>query len=355
MKLDNTNITEVFLGDPPVKTIYLGDDLAWSHIYDYQISNIELLYSNGGTYVKCDGSNYMYIKCTLSKYKNSSLVSSSTKYMRANFMLNMGKYLTNDGTNRFYFNLKDYGTEDMSNITNPMTIGVEPYLYGISSTTLYMQLEPNVLEIVRNNGYKNDIKFYLADVFIQPYATQFSLDFSTYLLQINSYSSGLHKEVATTANSYLFDEDRSLITTGTREANNYVQPTTSNNPYPVLYTFIVSNSLTSTAYDEEFNVFQKSNNTYGENEILVLWDYHTRCFDDYYAYGSSCIKLVNDAHTSETTYDYTSTTKELTVTIQNGIIIIDGITSSMTDAQVIDITAKLGDRQKTITINVEYQ
>lgn len=355
MKIGNTPIYEQFIGDTPIKNIWLGNTNVWTHRYDYELRNVELRYSDGGTYVKCDGSNYAYIFCTLVKKIGGEEEGSYIKYMNVEYTFsNTGKYLTNDGTNRFYFNIDEFGTEDMSVFDNFLYIGAIPYIYGISSSTLNILLEPNIIERIEFDGYKNDCWTIGSDGYISAYATQFTVYYTSDELEINYYKSGLNKEVSTPITSFLYDENRNLLASGSSDTNLYVQTITeNNNNYPILFSYIVSHSRYSTGYDVEYEIFQKTKNSY--DTPLALFDYQTRCYDDYYAYGSSYIKLVNDAHTPETQYSYTCTTQELTITFNNGIITIDGITSSMTDAQIIDITATLEDKQETITINVEYQ
>ena len=78
MNLGTNPITELFLGGSPIKSIWLGTTKVWEHTYDYNIKNIKLVYSDGGTYLKCDASNYAYISCTLTKKKGNSTVSTET-------------------------------------------------------------------------------------------------------------------------------------------------------------------------------------------------------------------------------------------------------------------------------------
>lgn len=358
MKIGNTPIYEQFFGKTPIKNIWLGNTKVWAHTYDYEISNINLVYSDGGTYLKCDGSNKMYVSCSLTKKKDTYIEGIYTKYMDITFTSDtMAKFCVSNGTNEYQFNVDEFGTEDMSYLSNPFTISITPSLYGITGDTLYPQIEPVLVESIQFLRQESNAAEYSNLKYLPYYTTSFNLTYYSNKVETYYYTSNQNKDVYTTVNSYLFDGERTLLASGSSTSNLYTQDVEQNlGEYPILYSYVVSHLSGGTVADTdyEYEIMQKTNKEY--DCLLALYDYQTKCTDGYYGYGSSYLKLLNDAHTEDIHYSFSSSIQEFVITQNNGIITIDGITSSMTENEWVDITAWTVDgREETITIYVEYQ
>lgn len=346
MYIGTTQILEQFVGDTPIKSIWLGATKVWEHTYDYAISNVKLVYSNGGTYLKCDGSNYACVQCTLTKKIGTTIKDSSTKNMNITWNYpNVGAYFKVNDDGKIYFDVDELGTTDMSYLNNPITTSISPYLNGISGETVYLKAEPNVETNSTYAGYDihaNDVEP------LKYYSTQFSSYITCYKVYKTYYKSGKQGERKQETNWYLYNAAVStgpFITSGSSGTRAYVNCPANTNTYPLIrhyrvgYIGVTQEDVETdqtppysvSSYDYYLDVLQHSSNNYPEGTTQVLYYGSTKLTDDYTIQTSDDIIIANDAHNDSIVYEFDSSDTTLTITQKNGIIYIKGVDSN-TDA-----------------------
>ena len=331
MNLGTNPITELFLGGSPIKSIWLGNTKVWSYTYDYQITNIKMVYSDGGTYLKCDASNYAYISCTLTKKKGNSTVSTETKKLDFDFSSALiGDYFdkTEDGTIRF--SLSKYGTKDMSYQNNPFTISLKPHFGDTYYSPVYLYAEPNVETSSSSAGYKiyaDNIKPITASM------SFFNIYGYCYNILNKTYKSGKSGTTEVAKDWYLYKSD---ATTGTYECSGstaqkgVVECGTNTNNYPIIRSYRLSYmgvSSTISFYDYYFDVLQKSTRLYSSAVTQSLFYGTTRMTNGFTIISSKNLTIANDAHKDETVYEFECNDSSLNIEQKNGIIYVKGLTS----------------------------
>lgn len=325
MTFGNYPITEQFFGNTPIKEVWLGNYKVWTYTYDYEISNVHLEYSDGADRLWCDGTNYAIVVCTLTKKKGTTI--SSTTTQRMTFTASLNQYLSVDDTGRISFNLKDYGTEDMSYHSNPLTILITPSLYEIPSTyNLYLQLEPNKLLSHTSAGW--DITGSTSLPFLNYYNTSAFLTFSCHEVFYNTYLSEQTKYVKESRTGYIIDEkNHTLIGSGNTFYN--VPVTRNNNSYPVLHQWRISQEGEPEQYlrdDFYYDIMQKSNVT-RTTPLALYWGSY-QVLEDFVIAECVDFILLNDAHKDGLHYEFECNDSSISIIEDRGIIYINGVTSS---------------------------
>lgn len=351
MYIGNTQMMELFVGDNPIKAIWLGTTKIWTYTYDYEISNVQLVYSDGGTYLKCNGSNYAYVQCTLTKKKGTYIEGSWIRTMNINWTYSsVGSYfkVTEDG--KIYFDVDKMGTTDMSHHSNPFTTSFSTNLNGLSGGTLYLSAEPNVETYSTSIGYdihassvdgiNNTINSFYTYVYCKEV-------YRTY------FKSGKQGEKTADKNWYLYDAAITtgpFITSGTTGQRATINCGTNTNTYPVVrhyrigYIGVTQEDVDTdqdppssvSPYDYYLDVAHFSPNSYTTDQTQALFYGSTKLTEDYTIQSSEDIILVNDAekiHKGKIIYEFSKSDATLTITQKNGLIYITGVDSA-TDAWI---------------------
>lgn len=351
MNLGTYPITELFLGGSPIKSIWLGTTQVWTYTYDYEISDIKLVYSDGGTYLKCNASNYAYISCTLTKKKGTYIESTETKKLDFDFSSDViGKYFDKgeDGTIRF--SLSKYGTEDMSYHSNPFTVGLSPHFGDTHYSSVYLSAEPNVETYSTSIGY--DIHANSVDGINNTTSSFYTTVFCEEIYRVY-FKSGKQSKKTVDRNWYLYDAAITtgpFIASGTTEQRVTINCGTNTNTYPVVrhyrigYIGVTQEDVDTeqdppsslSPYDYYLDVAHFSPNSYTTGQTQALFYGSTKLTEDYTIQSSKDIILVNDAekiHKGKIIYEFSKSDATLTITQKNGLIYIKGIDSA-TDAWV---------------------
>ena len=343
MNLGTYPITELFLGGSPIKSIWLGATQVWTYTYDYEISDINLVYSDGGTYLKCDASNYAYISCTLTKKKGTYIESTETKKLDFDFSNDtIGNYFDKgeDGTIRF--SLSKYGTQDMSYHSNPFTVGLSPHFGDTHYSSVYLYAEPNVQTYSSSMGYNiytNDVKP------INATTSYFNVYGYCYEVLRTYFKSGKTGTTETAKTWYLYPSN---ITTGPYMYSGssgrriMVECGTNPNTYPLIrsyrfgYIGVTSDDMSTdqdppssvSSYDYYLDVLQKSTRSYSSAVTQSLFYGMTELTDDYTIYSSTDLIIGNDAHKDEIVYEFQCSDSSINIEQKNGIIYVKGVTSA---------------------------
>lgn len=343
MNLGTYPITELFLGGSPIKSIWLGTTQVWTYTYDYEISDINLVYSDGGTYLKCDASNYAYISCTLTKKKGTYIESTETKKLDFDFSNDtIGNYFDKgeDGTIRF--SLSKYGTQDMSYHSNPFTVGLSPHFGDTHYSSVYLYAEPNVQTYSSSIGYNiyaNDVKP------INATTSYFSVYGYCYEVLRTYFKSGKTGTTETAKTWYLYPSN---ITTGpykysgSSDRRIMVECGTNPNTYPLIrsyrlgYIGVTSEDIETdqdppssvSPYDYYLDVLQKSTRSYSSAVTQSLFYGMTELTEDYTIYSSTDLIIGNDAHKDEIVYEFQCSDSSIDIEQKNGIIYVKGVTSA---------------------------
>lgn len=333
MYFGKSSLGGAFIGNAPIKTIYLGNTVAWSNPYTYAISDVKIAYSSGSK-VLTDRSNYGYVSCTLKTYKNGSLVKTEqNKRMSFNWTAlvegSTAQYceVTNDG--KIYFN-KNWQTTDMKYHSDPMTLSLKAYLNGYEHTnTLYIQVQPNYLVSSTVQGYSTSI---LPNVNILPYKQNYLYVYTDFYENVFcSYNSGKSGIEQNRLSVYYFDNNNEHLGTCTSGIQLYIG--TNNNDYPIVHQYRFSHSLSAyTAEDIYMYMMQRRNHIYTEDEILCLYDTdgnQLQYGDTVKSNDLNDIILLNDAHKDGTYYEFDTDNSTISVREENGVIIISNVTSSL--------------------------
>lgn len=343
MNLGTYPITELFLGGSPIKSIWLGTTQVWTYTYDYEISDINLVYSDGGTYLKCDASNYAYISCTLTKKKGTYIESTETKKLDFDFSNDtIGNYFDKgeDGTIRF--SLSKYGTQDMSYHSNPFTVGLSPHFGDTHYSSVYLYAEPNVQTYSSSIGYNiytNDVKP------INATTSYFYVYGYCYEVLRTYFKSGKTGTTETAKTWYLYPSN---ITTGPYMYSDssgrriMVECGTNPNTYPLIrsyrlgYIGVTSEDMSTdqdppssvSPYDYYLDVLQKSTRSYSSAVTQSLFYGMTELTEDYTIYSSTDLIIGNDAHKDEIVYEFQCSDSSIDIEQKNGIIYVKGVTSA---------------------------
>ena len=342
MNLGTYPITELFLGGSPIKSIWLGTTKVWEYTYDYDIKDIKLVYSDGGTYLKCDASNYAYISCTLTKKKGTSIESTETKKLDFDFtFVGLGNFFDKgeDGTVRF--SLSKYGTKDMSQYSNPFTVGLIPHFGDTQYSTVYFAAEPNVITSSASTGYN----IYAKDIKpINATASYFYFYGYCYNVSRVNYKSGKSGTTETAKNWYLYPA--SVISgpyeySGSTNQSVVVECGTNPNAYPLIrsyrlgYVGITSEDISAgqkpsslSRYDYYFDVLQKSTRSYSSAVTQSLFYGMTELYNEYTFFSSTDLIIANDAHKDEIVYEFKCSDRTIDIEQKNGIIYVKGVTSA---------------------------
>ena len=343
MNLGTNPITELFLGGSPIKSIWLGTTKVWEHTYDYEIKDIKLVYSDGGTYLKCDASNYAYISCTLTKKNGTSIESTETKKLDFDFTFaGLGDYFDKgeDGTIRF--SLSKYGTKDMSYHSNPFTVGLTPYFGDTQYSSVYFNAEPNVETSSSSIGYK----IYAKDIKpINATTSYFYLYGYCYEILRKNYKSGKTGATETEKNWYLYPSN--IIRgpydySGSTNQRVTVECGTNPNAYPLIrsyrlgYIGVSSEDMSTNPnppsslsnYDYYIDVLQKSTRSYSSAITQSLFYGMTELTDDYTIFSSTDLIIANDAHKDEIVYEFKCSDNTINIEQKNGIIYVKGLAST---------------------------
>lgn len=333
MYLGNSSLGGAFVGNAPIKTIYLGNTVAWSNPYTYAISDVKIAYSSGSK-VLTDRSNYGYASCTLKTYKNGSLVKTEqNKRMPFNWSSSSAgltsRYceVTDDG--KIYFN-SEYQTENMSFHSDPMTLSLQPYINGYEhANMLYISVQPNHIVSSVFQGYTTTITPYYSVI---PYHVENLYVYTDFYENIyNTYNSGKSNVTQNRLSVYCFDNNDEHIGTCTNGLNLYVGK--NNNDYPIVHQYRFSHSLTNYQEDDIYMYnMQRRNHIYTTEEILCLYDTNgneLQYGDTVYSSGLNDIILLNDAHRYGANYEFDTDNSTISVREENGVIIISNVTSSL--------------------------
>lgn len=343
MNLGTYPITELFLGGSPIKSIWLGTTQVWTYTYDYEVSDIKLVYSDGGTYLKCDASNYAYISYKLTKKKGTYIESTETKKLDFDFSSDLiGNYFDKgeDGTIRF--SLSKYGTEDLSIHSNPFTVGLSPHFGDTYYSPVYMYAEPNVQTYSTSIGYDIHTSDYS---FINATNTSFSTYCYCFDVHRTYYKSGMTGKTNTAKTWYVYDAS---ITTGpyiaSGNSGQRLSISCGSNPnnYPLVRSYRIgyigvtqedvdtdqTPPSSVSPYDCYIDILHKSRKTYSATTTQALFYGVSAMGEDYTIQSSTDIIVANDAHTNETVYDFSCSDSGIKITQKNGLIYINGVTSS---------------------------
>lgn len=351
MYFGTTEINEQFLGDTPIKSIWLGPVQVWTAPYTYTISNVQLKYSDGGTYLKCDGSNYAYADCVLRTYSGTTVKTMVSRNMNISWTYStVGSYfkVTEDG--KIYFDVNKMGTTDMSHHSNPFTTSFSTNLNGLSGGTLYLSAEPNVETYSSSIGY--DIHANSVDGINNTTSSFYTTVFCEEIYRVY-FKSGKQSKKTVDRNWYLYDAAITtgpFIASGTTEQRVTINCGTNTNTYPVVrhyrigYIGVTQEDVDTeqdppsslSPYDYYLDVAHFSPNSYTTGQTQALFYGATKLIEDYTIQSSEDIILVNDAekiHKGKIIYEFSKSDATLTITQKNGLIYIKGIDSA-TDAWV---------------------
>lgn len=341
MYFGNSSLGGAFIGNAPIKTIYLGNTVAWSNPYTYAISDVKIAYSSGSK-VLTDRSNYGYASCTLKTYKNGSLVKTEqNKRMPFNWSSTSAgltsRYceVTDDG--KIYFN-PEYQTENMSFHSDPMTLSLNPYLNGYEhANALFIQVQPNHLVSSTLQGYSTSI---LPNFSVLSYNQEYLYVHTDFFENLScTYNSGKRNITQNRLNVYYFDNNNEHLGTCTNGTQLYIG--TNKKDYPIVHQYRFSHSLTSYEQDDVYMyMMQRRNHRYTEDEILCLYDTdgnQLQYGDTVKSNDLNDIILLNDAHKYGTYYEFDTDNSTISVREENGVIIISNVTSSLNNYLYITI------------------
>lgn len=358
MFLGNTELGGMFIGDTPIKSIWLGTTSVWTNQYTYEVRDVVIKYSSG-TKVMSDRSNYAYVSCTLKTYKNGTLVKTETnKPMSFTWTYpSVGAYCTVTPDSKIYFN-PEYQTSNMSNHSDPLVTSLTAYLNGYNHTAqLYIYIEPNKLLTTTLRGYTSEIN---ADTNILE-ASDTRLIMFPHFYENNycTYTSGKNNIVKTEVTCYYFDADDNYL--GECGSSIYKTISSNTNQYPILHQYRFSRSSTTKQSDDVvFSRMQRSKKKYDKNRILALYDKYGNEIVEGGSVKSEDINdvyLMNDVHKDGVTYHAITEASELEVYEQHGVLTITNIDSSTAD--YVTITANYTDEndyewEETINFYVNY-
>lgn len=325
MNFGNYNITEQFFGNTPIKEVWLGTTKVWGYTYDYEISDVHLEYTDDEDRLWCDGTNGAYVLCTLTKKKGTYVESSQTA--RMDFTASLPQYLSVSEDGRISFNLKDYGTTDMSYHSNPFTITITPSLYGIASSyKLYLQLEPNLLVSHTSIGW--NLSGYTSNNYLSHYQTSCLFNFYCKEAFSDTYLSDMSEQVEESRTGYVMNEaTHELIGSGT---SYYSIPLSANtNDYPILHQWRVTSDNDPNQYlrdDFYYDIMQKSNVT-RTTPLALYWGSY-QVLEDFVIVECVDFILLNDAHKDGLHYEFECNDSSINIIEDRGIIYINGVTSS---------------------------
>lgn len=352
MFLGNINIKEQFLGDTPIKSIWLGTTQVWSGEYTYEISNVALKYSSGDMLL-CNGSNYAYISCTLKTYDRTGTVVKTRTDMKMNIgcdYASLAEYMDIDGINRIWFNLDKYGTTDMSYFSSNLTIPLKPSINDLTGSTLNIIIEKNVPVSAKYSGQINNAECGIYKV-IPSYVTSISINLNCYERTTTTYKSGKtgwEDEVCSA--SVINENTKTVVGTSTYSVS---APITANsNPYPILHCFRISEDADVTQYlQNDYYLYLMQRSNVNRSNKLALFHNSTEVYEDYYIEQSTDVILMNDAHKDGYSYSMTSDSQTLTFYEKNGVLFIEGVTSSTDNWVTIEVEYEEG-KFEEITFNI---
>lgn len=343
MNLGTYQITEQFLGSSPIKSIWLGNTKIWTYTYDYEISDIKLVYSSG-TYLKCDASNYAYITGTLTKKKGTTIYSTQTVKLDFDFSSDViGDYFDKkeDGTIRF--SLSKYGTEDMSYHNNHLTVGLSPHFGDTHYSSVYLSAEPNVQTYSSSIGYN----IYASDVSpLKSTTTSFSTICYCYDTHRTYFKSGMTGTTEIAKPWYAYDED---VTTGPYFDSGstgrmlYITCGSNTNNYPIVRRYRIGWMAVTqedvdgqwqdppssvSPFDYYIDVLHHSKNTYDADVTQAMYYGSTLMGDDYTIETSEDFIIANDAHTDKIKYEFRSSDNSIKIKQKNGLIYVSGVDTS---------------------------
>lgn len=377
MYFGTTNIKEQFLGNTPIKSVWLGPTKIWSTEYTYAIENVKLNYSSGDK-ILCNGSNYGYITCTLKKYIGDELKETLTN-RRMDFEWNspsIGAYFKKNSDGSFTFNVSEYGTYDMSFHSDPFTTSLIPYMNGLSGSTIYISAEPNAETYSSNNGY--EITCSRPVDILSAYSTSFTILANCKEKIICYYKSGKSAEKKVDKTFYVYNPKVTTgpyLYSGTTYITAYISA--NNNAYPVIHSYRIGHigvtqddidnnqtpPISLSNYDYYLYVAQKSKTTYESGTTQALYYGSKKMGDDYYIETSTDVMIVNDVHSDNIVYEF-ETNGNIKVEQRYGIIYITGVDSN-TDCY-LNITTYIPKEKEewwhdepqqektTLTINIIY-
>lgn len=351
MFIGNTQIKEQFFGDTPIKSIWLGNIQVWNNTYSYSISDIKITYSEGEK-IYCNGSNYAVITCTLKTYNGSTLVKTETnKPMNFTFNYpNVGSYCTVNDNMKISFNLNDYGTTDLTYHSDPITTTITPFINGITGNVIQLAIEPNMLVDKQFMGNTNYGYNYIGST-IPNYSTSIYLKLECKEVEKCIYKSGQYTLSEKAAIGYVIDEiNKTYIGSNTYGLSVSVQA--NNNNFPVLYCYRITEHGDLDMYspnDYYYYIMQHSN--VNRNNKLSLYLDRQPITEDYYIETSTDIILMNDAHKDGYEYTMWSSNQSLRLSQENGVIFIEGISSSCEDWVMVEVDDGDGNCEE-ITFNI---
>ena len=340
MKIGNTPIEEMFLGDTPVKGIWLGSTQVWFGNYRYEIGNIELKYSSGDR-LKPDGSNYAYVTCQYSKYKNNVLQGKWSRRMDFDFTSeSIGEYFKKNGDGTFSFDVTNFGNKDMSYFSNPFTSSLIPRLNGTAWDRLYFQAEPNLLALSIRFGHNIVIG---SATPMKYYSTSISVPVSCYEVFRNTYSSGISElsgeDYSNRRTWYAYDlNDSSGLPVQSGTSRTSITVPANDTPCPILHQYRISPVNTTqedienglapiSIYDKVLSVMQKSSAIYptGTTQVLFHGGRLLSGENNDVSVNGSDLYICNEVHDDQIIYEFGKGDQNLKVTQSDGIIRVSGI------------------------------
>lgn len=353
MYFGNIKIKEQFLGDTPIKSIWLGTSQVWSAEYTYEISNIQMKYSSGSMLL-CNGANSAYITCTLKTYDRTKTLIRTETDVKMNVECaypTLFDYMVVDGVNLIKFNLAKYGTSDMSYFSgNNLSVQLKPYINGLTGSSVNITIEKNVPITTTYSGQINSAYSGIYKV-IPSYATSVYLTLRCYERITTTYKSGKTGVVDETRTGVVINENTKTVV-GSNSYSVSAPINANQNSYPVLHCFRISEDSDAEQYlhnDYYLYLMQKSNVNRTENICLFYGSQEVG--EDYNIQSSSDIILMNDAHKDGITYSFNSSNQSLTFEVVDGVIFIEGVTSSDEEWVTIEVEDEDGNCEE-ITFNI---